>query len=363
MFSNDKPVWFVCKDPGGTNGVLPVHDHLMGEKWATLLIPNGKAVELLQSRGLKTYASAEAALADNPPPAALVTSMCSEGGVGRELVPLLRGRCPTVALQDFWGSTLWKEWSDPKYRPDYIVVNDRVGAEIVQDAWPEFPTDHIKVLGYPASDKYAGVDTVTTRQSVKERLGITDDLPLVLYASQLAGSATTLRELCEALNHLKVMGKSKVHLIPRLHPRMRNNAPQEFKALNQALQPFAHGYVWPFTEICETAELISAADVVVGEWTTALVDAAAVRCNAIAVLYSGEGMARYLNSTGGNINEFPLVRLGCAAKAENRSELEEMLSDAVSGQLAERLRRNQEKNFKLDGQNTARVAEFVKSLL
>lgn len=365
MSANERRILCTCEDPGDTNTIAPIYTSLVSQGISAQLIPSGKAVELLAPLGLKTYSSAHDVLANTPSPRALVTGMCSKGGLGRDLIPLLRGRCPIVAVQDFWGSGLWDQvtWGNPQHWPDYIVVNDRVGQEIVLDAWPGFRSSHVKILGYPALDKYAHVDTLATRRSVKEKLGITDDLPLVLYASQLAGAATTLGELCQALNTLKSHGLPSVHLVPRLHPRMVNHAPDEFRALNQALQRFSHGYSWPFTEIFQTADLIQAADIVVSEWSTALVDAAAVRRTPLAVLYPDEGMARYRAATGNRIPEFPLVSLGCAAKAENRAQLEQLLSEAVAGELSSRLRPNQEQHFKLDGGNTCRVVDFIATLL
>lgn len=324
---SDRSVWFVCKDPGGTNGILPVYDYLTQQGWLTELIANGKAVELLQAMGrqFKTVPSAADAIVQLEEPAAVVTSMCFGGGLGRDLIPLFHeknSRVPIIALQDFWGSGLWADWADLKYRPNYIVVNDPVGAEIVQQAWPEFAADRIKIFGYPALDKYAGVDTAATRQQVKEKLGILDNYPIILYASQLTGAATTFRELKLALRVVADRGEQPINLIPRLHPRMKNNAPQEYRYLNQAMYCCGPRIMcWPFTDICDTSELIQAADVVIAEWSTALIETAAVRRVPIAVLYPNEGMSRFRVATGGQINEFPLISLGCAAKAESRLDL------------------------------------------
>lgn len=358
MSANERPIWFVCKDPGGTNGILPVYDHLKREGLPVVLIANGKAVELLQTQGREFVYSFS-----GPSPRVLVTSMCSGGGLGRDVIPTFRGRYPTVALQDFWGSYLWSDWADHQWWPDYIVVNDEVGAQIVREAWPNFGDKRIKILGYPALDKYAGVDTASVRQEVHEKLGMKDDRPMVLYAGQLDGTSHALAEVCNALTFIRPRSLPTVNLMPRLHPRLRTNAPHEYKQLNQALHTLGYGLVWPFTEICETAELVQAADIVVSEWSTVLVDAAAARRVPIAVLYPGEGQARFERALGGDVKEFPLVSLGCAAKATSRRELTQVLSEAVAGKLHEQLRPAQEQHFKVDGKNAQRVADFIKSLL
>ena len=141
----------VCKNPGGTNGLLPVFQELRKD-YKVKLLANGNAVtQLFNAReAFEFYPTVEEVLANYPNPDFLITSMCDsdDGGMGRELIPPLRGHCPTFGLQDYWEATLSVEWADPKYRPDYIFVNDRVGAEIVLKAWPYFTNSRILQTGF-----------------------------------------------------------------------------------------------------------------------------------------------------------------------------------------------------------------------
>lgn len=359
MPATDKAIWLVCKDPGGTNVIVPVFEALKREGMSVVLIPNGKAVDLIKSHLCSTAEWARSQVASDCFPRALVTSMCSQGGLGRDLIPQLRCKCPIVALQDFWGGGLWGAWADLAYRPDWIVVNDDTGAKIVQDLWCEYQPDRIKAFSSPALDKYAAVETSVVGKAVREKLGMQDRYPIVLFAGQVQGTGHTLYELVHALNGLN----SPVYLVPRFHPRMRDEAPEVYGDINRAVRYFRNGELWPFTDLCSTSELVQAATIVVAEYSTVLVEAAAVRRVPIAMLYPAEGMRRFHQAMGDRVQEFPLVSLKCAVKAQTRGELVSLLARGLSGQLNQELASHQDHFFKLDGQNATRVAEFIQSLV
>ncbi len=348
-------VWAVCKDPGGTNGVLPVVRVLRERGHMVSLIANGKAVELLNHKeGVMPYKTAEEVLKDFVGyPDALITSMCSQGGVGRDLIPWLRGRVPTVALQDFWGGTLWDEFA--KVRPDYITTNDQVGKEIIQTAWPDFNPDHIKITGFPALDKYKSVDVGAVTEQVRAALGLNENKPIILVGGQSEFSGQMLKEVIACLN---TIGQN-VYLIPRAHPRMKDNWPEEVAPWQEAMEQFRAGTLIRDSSACDTPSVIACSSLVISMYSTIQIEAAVLRKPTISVWYP-EMEQLWYQSTNEKMGEFPLVRLGCAAKAENREALCELLRQALSGDLG--LLANQEQNFQLDGKNAERVADFVESL-
>ena len=317
----DNPVLFVCKDSGGMNGIVPVYDVWVKSGGEAVLIANGKAVELLTQRGeaFRRYSTPEVLRADIPNPAALVTSMCSQGGIGRDLVPLLKGRCPTIALQDFWGGALTNSWSDSECRPDAIVVNDTVGADIVARAWPNMDRSRIAVLGYPALDRYAGLDVAALGAQTRERLGIAPDEIVVVYAGQLERTGEMLEEVIAAM---EAIGKP-VCLLPRMHPRMVNDAPEEAARCEAALQQFRVGRIID-SAACTTDACVAAATVVVSMYSTVLIEAAAVRKQTIAVLYPAVA-DDFRESTGGTMDDFPLVLLDACQKATDRWSLQKAI--------------------------------------
>ena len=350
-----RAIWSVCNDPGGTNGVLPVAKKLyeMGHK--SIIIPNGKALELLPNMGIE-FLTLDKALEVAPEPDAVVTSMCSEGGIGLNLVPLMRlAGIPTVALQDYWGARLWTSWADPTFRPTYICVNDEIGAEIVLRAWPNFDRNNIVITGFPAMDKYASLDIKSTTTRVKSTLNLTLDKPIVFYASQIERENEIISEVVAALNEIK----ADIYFVPRSHPRMKNNAPAEVPKWEQALANFTGGTLID-SSACDTSSVIAAADIVISTYSTVNIEAACLRKANISVLYPEVGMQLFKAELP-YLDDFPLVQLGCSAKATDRQELVRLIKMALVNKLG--LREAQEKNFPLDGKNAQRAAELVSSLI
>lgn len=354
-------IWAVCKDPGGTNGVLPVVKSLRGAGHEVLLIANGKAVQLLKDKeDHVVYDSAEEVLKNHPLlPNVCITSMCSNGGVGRDLTPLLRGKCPVVALQDFWGASLRDggeaAWGDVKYRPDYLVVNDEIGKKIVLDTWSDYKSQQVIVTGYPALDKYKDIKVAEVSAKVRLALGITEKKPVVLFGGQGPGTAETLSELVEALNEVH----RDCYFVPRPHPRCKDNFPEEMQPWQEALARLRVGnLVFDFFSQTDTPSLLAASDLVISMSSTILVEAATLNKQNISVLYEDTGMAEFRSSTG--LNEFPLVDLGCSAKAVDRKSLRKLLEKSFDNALG--LEDAQRKSFRLDGKNAKRVAIFIAAL-
>ena len=349
-------IWIICKDPGGTAGVLPIFYKLRELGKEVTLFANGKAVDLLPEieSDFKAYKSAEELLKDNLVlPEILVTSMCSKGGVGRDLVPMLRGLdIPTVALQDFWGSRLGTDWKDPQYWPECICVNDPVASKIVLKAWPDFSEERIQITGYPALDQYANYDPVQSRVKMRQKLGIVGNIPVILFAGQVQGTGDVIETVIEASNKLE----DEISLIIREHPRMRDDAPKEITKWEKAIESFNNGSLVESSSF-DTSLVLAAADVVLGAFSTVLVHAAVLQKEVIAVLFPDQGMAEFRRQGGGFRDEFPLVSLGCAVQAKDQKNLSEFLDKALNEGLG--LEKNQEQTFCLDGKNAERVVQKV----
>lgn len=340
------------------NGVLPVYREIKARGQPCVLVANGKAVELLpeQSEAFRWYPSTEALLKDIPRPRALVTCMSSLGGIGRDLVPLVADDCPSFALQDYWGGQLQTTWVDPQHRPSYLVVNDAVGAALVRRAWPDFGDARISILGYPALDRFQQMDVTAARARARAALGIAPDQCVVLYAGQLAQTATALGELVAALNECAEL----FCLLARKHPRLANDAPVgEQERWDAALAQFTCDRGALEAGAMSSEDALAAADLVVGMYSTVLVEAAVLRIPSISVLSPDVGAAELRRASGGLMDEAPLVVLGASAKAATHDELVALLRAACDGSLAARLRPAQERAFTVDGRNASRVADFV----
>lgn len=356
----------VTKDPGGTAGVLPVVPELRRLGLTVDVLANGKAVEILYDQGefFAACKSADRVIATIEIPRLLLTSMCSGGGVGRDLISLYRERFPgirkpiSVALTDYWGTKALKDlWRDARHRPDYVCVNDALGMSLVKDAWEDFPSGHIKVCGYPALDKYVDYDMTLASDRVRNTLNLHDKRPIILFCGDTQRTTSVLSEVIAALDALR----RDAYFIPRAHPRFHEESRDEAIEWDRILNVsgMSHATLIRSSSECDMASLIAASSVVLASYSTVLVEAAALRKSVIAVLYP-DTMEMYRELVG--LWEFPLVSLGCCARATNRDELCGFLKSVLDGgDLG--LRESQEKIFRLDGQNARRVANFIDSQL
>ena len=334
---------------------MPVVKQLRSRGLPVRLIADKAAVQgvLDMLEGYEVLSTPEEALKDGAPKV-LITTMCSGGGVGRDLAKVLAGQtCQVVALQDYWGGALTDEWAG--VRPDYICVNDLFGKEITCKSWPDFDTKKVIITGYPALDRFAGRDIRVLAVEAREKLALPTDMPIVLFGGVLQSTGHAMSELVEVLNELD----QPVCFIPRLHPRMAQ-APEDKTLCDTAIGLFHNGQVIADSSACGVEALIAAATVTITPFSTMLLEASVMRKPNISLFYEPQAEF-YENSTGGMIKEFPTVTLGCSAKAINRVELAATVRSALAGTLA--LEEAQKSNFVLDGGNARRVAHFAVNLL
>lgn len=348
----------MCKDPGGTNSVLPVYDAWTRSGGHGVLIANGKAVELLPKRGaaFRWYPSPAAVLDDIGVPGALVTSMCSKGGIGRDLVPMLMGRCPCIALLDYWSAPFRRvdesSWDAPEHRPDAVVVNDAFGVACVRSGWEEgWHAGRAPMLGYPALDAYATFDATAAVARVNDRLCIAAREFVVLFTGW-AGQA--MAWTVDALHHLAERHGIRVTFIPREHPRMRVDGPADFAQWQSSLATYTAGRCITDSSAVETRELLARADLVIADRSTTLMEASVLRRPNILIMDAADA-EKYEASTG--LPEFPLVALKATVRAATSPELVDVLHRACTGGLG--LSAAQESAFRIDGRNAERIATYL----
>lgn len=315
-------IWAVCKDSGGTNGILPVVAELRRRGHTVDVIVNGWA----EQSGIDGFHldpdEIDEALRIRTPPQLLLTSTCSSGGTGMFLLERMRGLCPTIALQDIWaGALCGVEWSDLRYRPDHILSNDIIGSGIMMRAWPDFPLENIHEVGFPAMDRYANFDVAGTRQRVREEHDLDSLYPVILFLGGGNTTGGTLAAVVHCLNMLRM----PVTLIVRPHPHMLTDFVGEFPVWDAALAAFRHGTL-VVEGPKEIDDAIAASELVIADASTAQIKASIMRIPTISVLYDELGMREYLRSYGGLVPEFPLVTLGCAAKAAHTAQLMSLLA-------------------------------------
>lgn len=348
-------IWTIAKDIGGFNGMKPLVEKLRLAGEEITFFVTGKAAEMVH--GHEEFISTETVkdiFRGRELPDILLTSMDSVGGGGRDLVPILRREgVTTLAVQDFWG--IRAEWRNQKYWTDWVLVGDRIGKQLTVDSWTGYNPDHVIITGYPAFDKYAGYDVKAAKEQLRESLNVLEEMPIVLAGiDDLPGSGAMCRDIVEALNAIC----REVCLIVRPHPALKDRSPDEVQIFKAALEEFDAGVLIRDTGDLDLSKIIAGSTVTLAMFSTILVEAACLYRQAIAILYPETGAAHFQAQTG--IDEFPLVGLGCAKKAENFEELRRLLKQSLNQGLG--LKEMQAKELKLDGCSAQRAASFIASL-
>jgi hypothetical protein len=216
----------------------------------------------------------------------------------------------------------------------------------------------VHMTGFPRLDAYASLDIRKESMEVRQLLGL-DDRPIVLFAGQATPTGAMLDELVEVLNNI---GGEDLYLFPRPHPRTRANYPSEMRPWQRALARFRGLLIVDWFRVCTLPQLVAAAahcGAVVSMYSTVLLEAAAARGSAIAMLYP-EALQAFRTENPG-LEQFPLVELGCVAHAYDRSSLEDRLRAELWGQNS--CRQRQELHICVDGQNACRAAEVIRTLI
>lgn len=361
----------VVKDTGGANATRPVGDQLVAMGHEVFRFANGVSIDYLRAAGKEVthVTSVEQALWLCPNPDVLLTSMCSDGGVGRDLVPVLRGKALIVAIQDQWWSRVGtgESWCNRTYRPDYLVVNDKVGSDIVKRAWPGFHRANIQAFGFAALDALHGFDVIEARRQVRTHLRISPETYVVYVSGQLWGSGEVMEEITVVLDKQSADKTEEVVILPGKHPRLDLSNPEfakEASRWEESLTKMKSVQHVPLptkpSERIPELDLIAGADLVVSGFSTALMHAAGLRKPAISVMYKNGDMERqFQKETGGLIDCYPLVAIGAVAGARSRGELAEIVAKAISGELAGKLLPSQERRVIVDGGNARRIADFI----
>ena len=355
-------IWVVTRDPGGHNAVWPAREELNRRHHHVLDIATGKAIEIMKSKKIPFVAVPETPTPyhdyneffdDLKLPDVYVTSTCSEGGIGRNLIRLLGYLgVPTVAVTDFWGGGQNQFFKDTKFWPDAICVQDELSKEILLGDWHGYSESRVHITGQPAFDALANINTSEITDRVRQSSSCNENWPIVVYAGQLQGSSETLLSLVRALNNLP----NKVYLALLKHPRMSMNSPEEETPWNKAKNEFTNGVILERGNF-STDEWSAACDVMVSMTSTVLATAGYLRKECVSILLPQVDKLQGLGLSG-----LPMEKLGTCAVARSQDETETLLKKALS-QDGLGLRKNQENHFKLDGKSASRVADVVENLL
>lgn len=351
----EKNVWFVMSDSGGTNNVLPVAlkmRELWGSECKVKIIAdeNGKASEIISKYNSQFLRATSPAycLGMLGQPDLIVTSMCSGNSLGRKLVAEFKGKCATVAIPDSPWGRYEKEWNDPKYYPDYLIVNDQVCKDNALKIWTDYDPEYIKIFGWPYLDQYLNYDIRSARKSVMELCA--NRLPIVTFLGQLDGTSKVLREVILALNAIGI----PVNFIPRLHPRCSDLEKAECVRI---LQEFKSGSLIMDSSELDTSTIIAGSNVVLSVYSLSLIEAAALKKQGISVIT--ESGYEMFQADLGNVLKPCFGEVGYSHEVHNLAELTMAIQKGIKNDLYAEIPHLNKRVITVDGKNSEWVANFI----
>ena len=352
-------VWGCSQDNGGTRGLIPVLAQL--EKiggFSLRILANGVAPRFFQAAGVENVEVCDdptSILAEGSRPDILVTSLDSKGSIGEKMVRALRAenyKGAIVALSDYpVSSAPTGGWED--IRPDWVTSGSPANSAVIRKSWPDFPTDHIFETGFPAFDRFVGVDIGPIRAEVRQSLRLRDNQYLVAFLANVYGATAALEVFARVFLALE----SETRVAIRAHPSMESLAPEEYRSFRTVAETL-HGRIVETMGVFQTDQVVSASDLVVASYSTALGESAAqgvAGVNLAVPVMEKE----YLEATQGVAPIFPWVAEGVCAEARNEEDLYKLLLEGQTGELKKRYAAAQTAGLRLDGHSARRVAEFI----
>ncbi|HEY4515508.1 MAG TPA: CDP-glycerol glycerophosphotransferase family protein [Candidatus Paceibacterota bacterium] len=343
-------IFAVCKDRGGTDSVVPVVQELRKSGDEVLLFTNGLASSLLVNADNIPVTSANEVISKHGLPDILISSMCSGGGVGWDLVLIMRNEKPdarVITITNGWSGAQLNAWADKQYWPDLVCVNDWYERREIEETWQDYSGEIIET-GWPALDSFVNYDQRADRVRMREELDIPEDAKVILWAGQIKNTGLALSELVTALNKVSA---PDVYLIAREHSRLRSDnefGPAEIEQSNQALAKLHGAKLIDGGQKEEPREIIATSDIVLSINSFALVEAAIMHKETIAIQYPNIYDLK---------TEFPLVALGACERARDQESLHALLTHALNPGLGQGPA--QSRAFKIDGQNAKRTANAI----
>ncbi len=213
-------------------------------------------------------------------------------------------------------------------------------------------------------DQYANknLDKTEARKNVASKLGLKKDWPIVACPVGIFGGASqTLDEVGRALKQTGM----NAYFIPRYHPRMAQNAPEEVGLWAEALKTYGKEGLVADSSSCKTPEILEAADLIISEFSTSLLEAAVLGKPGISVFYLSSARKLFHKEFGDLMAQPPFVTLGLTYSAKDTEDLTKLIAEILS-RLDENLLNPAQLDFvqkHVDGKNAQRVAKFVDSLV
>ena len=263
---------------------------------------------------------------------------------------------PVICLQDIWGNHRMPQNNGIMSRINAVCVLDDYAASL----WREdgFVKD-IFITGNPAFDQFEALDVKKEKMRLRAQLQLDDLDQVILFAGQgtpqhIEADKKTFAFITEAIRGLSAT--IPVKLIARYHPRAIETGYYE---------EYAYGIEMIDTSALHVEfsdEILPAADVIIGMFSTNLIHACYVRIPGVSVLLPEWGRAT-LDNIG--LDDFPpnIMRATAGVYGNDPAELTGIFTKIFSDEsFRGRMRKAQEDNFPLDAKATERAKNAIMSM-
>ena len=274
-------------------------------------------------------------------------------------------------------------WDNPTSKgpfpvtPDRVIVwNDLLKQELVQ--YHNYQPDQLYVSGVPQFDIYTQHEKYLSREAFFKKWNLDSAKKLITYTTGTPGTAPFDHEVIDLLYQSMQKGalRQPSQLLVRLHPKDRLSDYERFKDKPDLIiqlpgRRASTGDSWNPTheDMFGLAELMHYTDVNVNVASTITIDAAAFDTPVVNVAYDGyttkpypESCLRYLDYEHYKV----IVKTGGVKIAYSNEEtvkhIQSYLDDRTQEAEGRRLIREQQ-CWKLDGQSSRRIAEYILSQL
>jgi len=248
--------------------------------------------------------------------------------------------------------------------PQYFAVSDEWSKDFVLERVPGSKREQVFVTGQPAFDTAYELSQrkEVLRSQLRLKLGISEGEKAILFAGQLAGTEATLKTLLTVLPNGTVV-------LPRFHPTRDGNLARYTPALDTA-----GGVRWVNTMekmgastehvVKSTEELVTAADVVTGMFSTVQMTGIYLRTPVAYLLFDPDGRAACRQDCQIPPEDLPMVQLRAAAGVFGEGDLQPVVKRLLyDDSYRVDMQRTQEKYYPCDGKNSQRVADVIRGIL
>ncbi len=351
-------ILFGLRDVGSGNACLPTVEILKDKGIPISIYAEGPAYQRFKDKFLFIAECNTDDLLDFVRPSLVVATSAQIGGtVPINLINKAKQRnLPAVLVEDIWSSHSASSWD---ILPDGVCVVDEFAKNLILRSWPGYSESHIHITGMPVFDKFANIQTESTKHKLREVLGLCEDWPVVFFpgVGQVWGMTQAISMLVEALNNFD----APMYLIFRAHPKFTlssasNECRQIFAEYQEILKKLRIGIIADSNKLTSD-EVNAGSDIVVGINSTMTVEACYLR-KPVLIIWTPEISKSFLEATHGTLAEWPLTNLGASLRAGTIPEIKDCLQKIINGDTTAMLKA-QQKHFQADGLSGNRIAKAI----